>query len=110
LLIHDDFLIVSFSGKDWYAGFLRRHPDISLRRPNPVGGRRAEVSFDMIQDWFWTFQEYLTTTGQISLLKSPEITVLGCMNASGLYVPPLIVYSGQRLRSIDVADFPEARL
>ena len=111
---------------------MRRHPDISLRTPNPVGGRRAEVSTGMIEEWFQSFLAFLTSTGQNEILNSPQrifncdesgfplsassgavlaqkgsktvfqrvsenkeqITVLGCMSASGLYVPPLIIFSG----------------
>lgn len=37
-----------------------------------------------------------------------QITVLACLSASGLYVQPFIIFKGERARSCNMHDFPEA--
>ena len=45
---------------------------------------------------------------QISSTTKLQLTVMACFNAKGNYVPPLIVYPGERFRDARVEDFPEA--
>ena len=117
-----------------------------MRRPSPLGQQRAAVTFDQMQGWYKGFNQYLTETGTMHILSSPQrifncdesgfplcittgrvlaekgrknvyqrvsntkqqITVLACMSASGLYMPPYIIYPGKRIRNVDVEDFEEA--
>ena len=37
-----------------------------------------------------------------------QITVLCSFNAMGMYPSPMIVFPGQRIRDLGIADFPEA--
>ncbi|XP_033760780.1 jerky protein homolog-like [Pecten maximus] len=55
----------------------------------------------------------LTQTGakhvhQVVANTKQQITVMACFNALGDYVPPLIVYPGQRFRDTGIQAFPEA--
>ena len=133
-------------GKQWYYGFLRRHQELTLRKPSPLGQQRAAVTTDQMQRWYQELLQYLTDTGKLDVLSSPErilncdesgfplcttsgrvlaergkknvyqrvtnsrqqITVLACMSASGMYLPPYIIYPGKRIRNVDIEDFPEA--
>ena len=47
-------------GETWYRGFLKRHPDISVREPEGVSGIRAVVTEASIRKWFDTAQSYLS--------------------------------------------------
>lgn len=45
---------------------------------------------------------------QVVCNNKQQITVMACMNANGDYMPPLIIYPGQRLRDTGMEGFPEA--
>ncbi|XP_060583014.1 uncharacterized protein LOC132739337 [Ruditapes philippinarum] len=45
---------------------------------------------------------------QVLSSDKTQITVMACLNASGDYMPPLIVYPGQRFRDDALSGFPEA--
>jgi hypothetical protein len=40
-------------GKDWYYGFMRRHPALSLRSPRQLGKERAVIKPEHIEKWLW---------------------------------------------------------
>ena len=37
-----------------------------------------------------------------------QLTVMACMNAIGDYMPPMIVYPGERLRDVGIENYPDA--
>ena len=39
--------------KDWFSGFCKRHPDVSIRTPMSFGHERAIVNTDMINGWYF---------------------------------------------------------
>jgi hypothetical protein len=45
---------------------------------------------------------------QVATSDKQQITVMACFNAFGDYMPPLIVYPGQRFRDHGIESFPEA--
>lgn len=45
---------------------------------------------------------------QVVSNNKQQITVMACMNANGDFMPPLIIYPGQRLRDTGMEGFPEA--
>lgn len=45
--------------RHWYEGFLRRHPDITLRTAQYLTRNRAEVTEDVLREWFREIQVYL---------------------------------------------------
>lgn len=45
---------------------------------------------------------------QVVTNNKTQITVMACFNALGDYLPPLIVYPGQRLRDVGLSSFTEA--
>ena len=45
---------------------------------------------------------------QVCTSNKTQITVLACFNAMGNYVPPLIVYPGERFRDTGIHEFEEA--
>jgi hypothetical protein len=45
---------------------------------------------------------------QVTSSNKQQITVMACFNACGDYVPPLIVYPGQRYRDTGIGEFPDA--
>ena len=135
-------------GKDWYYGFMRRHPELAERTAMALGHQRALITQSMIDTWFLGLQSYLKkeVPGWEEMLKDPrrsfnadesgfplcvntgkvlaekgarhvyqvtsstkqQITVMVCFNAMGQYVPPLIVFPGERFRDSGIHEFPEA--
>ena len=135
-------------GKHWYQGFVKRHPDITLRRAMELGHQRALISKEMVDGWFDGLKTYLQkevpdweamindprrifnadesgfplsiTNGkvltdkgvrhvyQVCTSNKTQITVLACFNAIGNYIPPLIVYPGERFRDSGIHEFDEA--
>ena len=45
---------------------------------------------------------------QVASSTKQQLTVMVCFNAFGQYIPPLIVFPGERLRDSGINDFPEA--
>ncbi|MEW8546491.1 MAG: hypothetical protein AB2693_23480 [Candidatus Thiodiazotropha sp.] len=45
---------------------------------------------------------------QVVANDKTQITVMACLNANGDYMPPLIVYPGQRFRGVEISKFPGA--
>ena len=47
-----DLAFFTFSDREWYRGFLRRHSDISMGTAQQLGHERAGINAGMIQSWF----------------------------------------------------------
>lgn len=119
---------------EWWRGFLRRHPELSLRKPQALQISRAKAATPQIIDqWFSVLEPLINRLGlrnhperifnsdETSFClcgrpqrvlakkgaKSPQytiggtgkenITVQGCISATGKLLPPYILYTGQRL-------------
>jgi hypothetical protein len=120
------------AGKDFYYGFLKRHPDISLRTPEStslmrgVGFNKPQVDrffeglsglmnkynfkpsqiYNCDETGITTVQKHskvlsMKSNRQVGKLTSAErgknVTVLFCMSASGLFIPPFFIYPRQRI-------------
>lgn len=46
-------------GKSWYYGFLKRHPELSLRTPEGLSKGRAIVTEESVRKWFRDLRGYL---------------------------------------------------
>ena len=136
-------------GKDWYYGFLKRHPSISERAPQQLANERAVISPTKVENWFKDFANFMSEeVTDPTLWKDPsrwinadelgfplcpksgkvlaprgvpniynftssdktQLTVLACMNATGYYIKPLIVYPGERFNYNPLEGFPDAVL
>lgn len=114
------------AGRDWLRGFLKRHPDISMRVPE-TGFNKPVVStfFNLLGELLDTYKfqasqiyncdetgissvhkcklKVLASKGrkQVVSLTSSErgqtVTVEICMSASGIFMPPLMIFP--RVRS-----------
>lgn len=45
--------------KHWYQGFRKRHPKVTLRKPQKLSYTRANITREDLQEWFADTQEYL---------------------------------------------------
>lgn len=59
-------------GKDWYYGFMRRHPEISLRSPRQLGKERAVIRPEHIEKWFHDFEAFIRDTTDPNILHDPS--------------------------------------
>ena len=122
-------------GEEWWRGFIKRHPQLALRKPQSLQLSRAKAACpEIIDHWFFKILEpLLQKTGLINHpdqiynadetsfcltgrpqkviarkgAKSPQcviggtgrenITIQCCVSATGHFLPPYILYSGQRL-------------
>ena len=121
------------AGRAWFEGFVRRHPQLTIRSPQPLSYSRAVcANQDTITDFFGKLGAIY---GKLNLVSKPmqiyncdetgvtiafkphkvvaEIgcrnvyavsaaergemhTILSCMSASSLSLPPMIVYPQKR--------------
>ena len=57
-------------GKDWWYGFLRRHPNVAMRQPQALQASRARACTAAVLDkWFYEFEQFLL---QHDLLDKPS--------------------------------------
>ncbi|XP_062710743.1 uncharacterized protein LOC115265664 [Aedes albopictus] len=59
-------------GSGWFRGFLRRHPQLTIRTPEQVTSASAKVSEKNIREWFHTVKQYLIDHGLIDILLDPS--------------------------------------
>nr|CAI5833341.1 unnamed protein product [Callosobruchus analis] len=115
------------AGKDWVQGFLNRHPELSIRKPESTSAARAAGFNKQAVDHFFNFlgkvyDEHTLSpdriyncdeTGvsvvpktkkgrkQVGSITSAErgttITIEICFSASGQYMPPMMVFPGKRM-------------
>uniref|UniRef100_A0A8D8A5R6 (northern house mosquito) hypothetical protein n=1 Tax=Culex pipiens TaxID=7175 RepID=A0A8D8A5R6_CULPI len=63
---------VFFAGYKWYRGFLRRHPEISVRKPEKVSSAAATVEPEDIRRWHRMVGANLEEEGYAEILKDPS--------------------------------------
>ena len=125
------------AGKDWLAGFLKRHSELSLRVPEAtsiqraIGFNKAKVDIFMdhlertlfdrsgkriipagdiynVDESGFTIchkpRKILAKKGKhgVGVLSSAErgknVTVVACVSATGVYIPPMFVFPRVRMR------------
>ena len=59
--------IANRPGRHWYEGFKRRHPDITIRTPQHLSHKRAEVTREDLQDWFREQRDYLSSKNLLNI-------------------------------------------
>lgn len=62
----------NFPGDGWYKAFLRRHPEIAVRKPEAVTAASAKVSEKDIKNWFQDITQYLDEKSFRGILQNPE--------------------------------------
>ena len=111
-------------GRDWWYGFLRRHPKISIRSPEQLEAARASA-------WYHDFGKFLTEhdirdpdqiwnadetgcplcpkSGRVLAMKGAkdvyqvtnngkgQITTLCAISAAGSVLPPMHVFAGNQI-------------
>lgn len=121
----------NYPGIGWYKAFLKRHPELTVRKPEPVTPASSRVSESDIRKWFQDIYTYLEEKKFHYILNDPNrvfngdetnfllcpqnkkvlapkgvrnvyevdcgvaksaLTVMFTFSASGLTVPPLIIY------------------
>ena len=132
------------AGKDWYYSFMKRNPELSLRKPEKLSKARSKMTNDAVLNNFYNVLEPILTdddgtsmdpacvfncdeTGvpldfrpsrvvaakkarnvwSISSGDKTQITVMGCGNAAGTMIPPLVVFKGVRKNTFLVDGAPE---
>nr|XP_018914241.1 PREDICTED: uncharacterized protein LOC109042098 [Bemisia tabaci] len=68
-------------GKSWYAGFLRRHPNLIIRTPQNLTSSRGAVTKAQITAWSHEVQAYLTEHGNMEIFEDPN-RVFNCDEAA----------------------------
>lgn len=135
------------AGYDWYQGFMVRHPQLSLRKPEGLSALRANMLNRNVVSGYFTLlgdtleklnvvdkgaQIYnidetgMNTVHQPSKVigekgkksihvktsgdRGENITAVVCMSATGHFIPPMIIFKGQRLNKGLVSNAPEGTL
>ncbi|CAG5096797.1 Protein of unknown function [Cotesia congregata] len=87
-----NFLRIKFSTKlsivaksrHWYEGFRKRHPELSIRKPQHLSISRAAVNREELQEWFKDSGKYLESK---NLLNIPASRIFNCDESSILLCP-----------------------
>ncbi|KAJ8929563.1 hypothetical protein NQ314_017726 [Rhamnusium bicolor] len=59
-------------GQKWYANFLRRHPEISLRESEGINKARAVVTEQSIRLWFSELRKFLEENNIMDIFDDPD--------------------------------------
>lgn len=65
--------------RHWWERFRKRHPELSIRKPQQLSASRAAVTQQDLQDWFKNNQEYLQKK---NLLNIPSNRIFNCDESS----------------------------
>ncbi|CAH2101998.1 unnamed protein product [Euphydryas editha] len=65
--------------RHWWESFRKRHPELSIRKPQQLSATRAAVTQQDLQDWFKNNQEYLQKK---NLLNIPSNRIFNCDESS----------------------------
>ena len=137
------------AGKKWMRRFLKRHPNLSLRKPEPtsiqraIGFNRSKVDrfyevlhstlfsddgtrkippdnlYNVDESGFTICQaprKIIAQKGKrtVGVLTSAEkgkmITVIGCISATGMFVPPAFIFPRVRMKPALTDKLPEGKL
>ena len=96
-------------GRHWFEGFRKRHPSLSIRKPQHLSVSRASVTQEDLQGWFEEVKEYLqkkdlldservlTYKGTRAAYKVTDggkecLTVLFMHSADGMQGPPMLMF------------------
>lgn len=59
-------------GRKWFDGFLRRHPSITIRKPEKISSASAKVSEADIRGWFTKISLYFDENNLTHILSDPR--------------------------------------
>lgn len=62
----------NYPGIGWYKAFMRRHPELSVRKPEGVTNASAKVSETDIKKWFQQIEFYLKEKDYCDILRDPS--------------------------------------
>ncbi|XP_065658028.1 uncharacterized protein LOC136082546 [Hydra vulgaris] len=95
------------AGKDWYNSFMKRHPTLSLRQPEPQASTAKDI-YNMDKTNLSTVSKsrHKITAAkgkrQVGSLSSAEkgvtTTSVFSMNAAGNFLPPMVIFKRKRMR------------
>lgn len=137
------------AGEDWMIGFMKNHPQLSLRKPEPTSiARAAGFNKEKVNRFFDVLESILygensaivippsrifnadesgfsvchspgkviarkgkRSVGAVtSLEKGKTITALCCMNATGMFVPPMFIFPRVRMKPSFIDSAPSGSL
>jgi hypothetical protein len=77
-------------GNKWFHNFVKRHPDIVMRKPQGLGQERASVTLEKIQSWYDTLLAYLESEvpDYEKMIKNPRRIFNGDESGFPLSVKP----------------------
>jgi len=70
--------------RHWYEGFRKRHPELSIRKPQHLSLRRAAVTSEELQEWFKNSGQYLESK---NLSNISPTRIFNCDESSLLLCP-----------------------
>lgn len=73
-------------GRKWYEGFLKRHPNISLRVSQNLTKSRSAVTPEKLHNWFTEVENYLQESQNQQILSDP--TRMFNMDESAFFLNP----------------------
>lgn len=59
-------------GNKWYENFLKRHPNLTVRTPEPITDASSKVAESNIRGWFEQIKKYLTEKDYFKIVEDPS--------------------------------------
>lgn len=57
---------------DWYKNFIKRHPDIKIRKPEALSVASSHISDQDLRGWWLQIDKYLKDNSLIDILQDPS--------------------------------------
>ncbi|XP_062541699.1 uncharacterized protein LOC134209705 [Armigeres subalbatus] len=87
-------------GRKWLEGFMRRHPQLTLRTPEGITSASAKVSEQDIRKWFKTVEDYLVENNIADILNDPSRILNGDETGFCMNVPPKKVLATKGVKNV----------
>lgn len=81
-------LFNEFSGRSWLKSFLRRYPELAIRKPEGITSASANVVEQDIRKWFREVQGILLEEGLVQILQNAKCVLNG--DESSFYLDPTV--------------------
>nr|XP_026499981.1 uncharacterized protein LOC113403610 [Vanessa tameamea] len=102
------------AGQDWFHRFMQRNKKLTIRKPEGLTKARIDGMKEKVTYFFNTLETVVDNNNlrgrpesqkgakdvvsMTSVERGENVNVLACINATGQYIPPYVIFKGVRKR------------